>query len=318
MDAALALDGLHDDRRGLGADGLLQCTEVVAVDERDARDERLERGPLRGLPGDGKRAEGAAVERALERHEAALAGRLARVLERRLVRLGPRVAEEGGRAAEPVGEPRRERLHRLGPVEVRDVPERVELRVRGRERCGVEVAEADDGDACDQVEVARAVVGGDPAPLAAHERDVGARVRRQHGRARQRAAHATTAVWPISAWTPSRAAVTAARSFGWIPPWSVPPSSSSSASSAAMRETTAPASSRPGTSVRKRMRSAPRPIASAEAASSALTFSGPAASGATTGTRPASSAASTAAGADGTGSPTSPRPGARVASRPIS
>ena len=48
--------------------------------------------------------------------------------------------------------------------------------------------------------------------------------------------------------------------------------------------------STPGTSVTKRIRSAPRPTASAAAASSALTFSGPAASGATTGIRPAASA----------------------------
>ena len=38
------------------------------------------------------------------------------------------------------------------------MPERVELGVGGRERRGVEVAEPDDGDARDQVEVARAVV----------------------------------------------------------------------------------------------------------------------------------------------------------------
>ena len=42
---------------------------VVRRDEADARDERLEAAPLRGLAGDRERAERAAVERALERDE---------------------------------------------------------------------------------------------------------------------------------------------------------------------------------------------------------------------------------------------------------
>ena len=45
-------------------------------------------------------------------------------------------------------------LHRLGRVEVRRVPEQVELRVRGRERRRMAVAERDDGDPAEQVEVA--------------------------------------------------------------------------------------------------------------------------------------------------------------------
>ena len=54
------------------------------------------------------------------------------------------------------------------------------------------------------------------------------------------------------------------------------------------------------------MRFAPRPTASAVAASSALTLSGPRASGVTTGTLPRSSAATTSAGHDGTGSADEP------------
>ena len=57
----------------------------------------------------------------------------------------------------------------------------------------------------------------------------------------------------------------------------------------------------PGTSVWKTIRSAPRPTASAAAASSAFTFSGPSAIGATTGTSPASSASRIAWGRLGTG-----------------
>ena len=53
----------------------------------------------------------------------------------------------------------------------------------------------------------------------------------------------------------------------------------------------------PATSVRKTSRFAPRPSASAAEASSAFTFSGPTASGATTGTLPSASAASSFFGA---------------------
>ena len=111
------------------------------------------------------------------------AGRLARPLERGLDRLCARVAEERLRAAEAVGELRGELLHRLGPVEVRDVPEPVELRVRGRERRGVAVSEPDDGDAGEQVEVALAVGVDEPRAVARGERDVEPRVGRQHLRA---------------------------------------------------------------------------------------------------------------------------------------
>ena len=74
-----------------------------------------------------------AVERALERHDAVLPGRLARVLDRGLDRLRPRVAEERlrARAAEPVGEPAGELCGRQRAEEVRGVPDSVELLVRG-------------------------------------------------------------------------------------------------------------------------------------------------------------------------------------------
>ena len=70
--------------------------------------QRPERGALRGLAGRRQRAGGAPVERVLERDDPRLAGRLAGVLDRRLVRLGARVAEERLRAAEAPGELRGE------------------------------------------------------------------------------------------------------------------------------------------------------------------------------------------------------------------
>ena len=163
-----------------GPDG---AGERLGRREADARDERLERRPLRRLAGDRERAHRAPVERAFERDELGLPGRLARPLDRRLDRLGARVAEERVRAAEPVGEQPGELLHRLGRVEVRDVPEPLELLLRGLERRRVAVAEADDGDPGDEVEVALAVVGDQPAALAVDERDREAGVGREQRRA---------------------------------------------------------------------------------------------------------------------------------------
>ena len=77
------------------------------------------------------------------------------------------------------------------------MPEPVELRVRSGERRGVAVAETDDRDAGEEVEVAVAVVVDEPRAVAVDERDVEPRVRREElGGVDVR--HATTAVAPIA------------------------------------------------------------------------------------------------------------------------
>ena len=106
------------------------------------------------------------------------------------------------------------------------------------------VAEPDDRDPGGEVEVAPAVVVDEPGAVALDERDVGARVGRQHGSVEDGVLTASTAVSPISARTPSRAARTAARSFGTIPPSNSPSSSSRSASSAPIDGTTPPSRAR--------------------------------------------------------------------------
>src|SRR5439155_10314530 len=136
-----------------------------------------------------------------------------RVLEPCLDRLRAGVAEERLRASETTVEPRCEREHRLRPVEVRRVPELLELRLRRLERSRVTVAEPDDGDAGQQVQVPAPVLVADPRTPAADDRDVLARVRRQDRR-HDVDVHATTAVRPISASTPTRPTLTAARSVG--------------------------------------------------------------------------------------------------------
>src|SRR5262249_32841811 len=237
--------------------------------------ERAEGLALGRLPGRRQRAHRSPVERAVERDDAGPAGRLAGVFERRLDRLGAGVAEERLRAAEALRKALRERGHRLSPVEVRRVPGGVELLAGGGEGRGVAVAEPDDSDPRDEVEVALPGVGDEPRALAGDEGDILPGVGRED-RSAQRGGHARTAVSPISAFTPSLAAVTAARSLGTIPPSSSPASRRSSAVPAAIDGTTEPSSSRPGTSVTKRIFSAPSPLASAHAASSPFTFSGPA------------------------------------------
>jgi hypothetical protein len=67
-----------------------------------------------------------------------------------------------------------------------------------RERRRMQVAEPDDGDPGEEVEVPLSVGVGHPRAVARHERDVVPRVRRHH-RARRERRHATTAVAPISA-----------------------------------------------------------------------------------------------------------------------
>src|SRR5205085_8897735 len=181
------------------------------------------------------------VEGALERDDSGPSGCLARVLERGLDGLRAGVAEERLRPAEALREPARELGHRLRPVEVRDVPESFELGLRGGEGCRMAVPEPDDRDPGDEVEIARSVLAVEPGALAARQRDAVARIGREDGCFQDRT-HVTTAVSPISARTPSRAAVTAARSFGTIPPSSSPPSRSRSASPTWIACTTASSS----------------------------------------------------------------------------
>ena len=119
------------------------------------------------------------MEGALERGYGVPASRLARVFESCLHRLGAGVAEEGLRPAEPRGKPVRKVGHGLGPVEVGDVPEPVELTVRRRDDVGVPVPEADDRDAAGKVEVRRAVVCREARAVAFHEGDAEARVGRE-------------------------------------------------------------------------------------------------------------------------------------------
>src|SRR4029079_15027142 len=184
--AALAEHGLEEDCREPAArrDGCLKRLDVIRPREGEPGDERPEALPLPGLAGGGEGAVGSAVEPSLERHDPRALRRLACDLERRLVRRGARVAEERLPATETLREEPCKPKHRLRPVEVRRVPEPVELRVRRLRDGGMTVSEPDDRDPGAEVEIRAALVVPDAAPLAADDGQVGARVGRQHGGAR--------------------------------------------------------------------------------------------------------------------------------------
>src|SRR5919106_1360906 len=322
--ASLAEDRLEQDQAHVVVHCRLKRVDVVRSHEAHSRNAGLERGALAQLTRRGERAERPPVEAPLERDDTVSSRRLPCVLERRLDRLGARVAEEGLGAAEALREPGRKGLRGLRAVEVGRMPEPVELLAGGRQRSGVAMAERHDRDPATEVEVLAAGGIPEPATLAADEDHVRARIRRQEPleaafyETVTWGVHASTSVAPISAWTPRRAARTAASSFGTMPPSNAPAASSRSACTASMRSASAPSTKTPGTSVTKTTRSASSPTASAVAASSALTFSGPTAMGATTGMRPAASAASIAGGRHGRGSPTKPSSGSTSACSPIS
>ena len=118
------------------------------------------------------------------------------------------------------------------------MPEPVELRLRRGERRGVAMAETDDRDAGEEVEVALPFGVDEPRAVAVGEGDVVPRIRRKHlVRARDLACHATTAVCPIVAVMPLAAASAAARSLGMIPPSKAPSASMRRASPTAIAST---------------------------------------------------------------------------------
>ena len=234
VDAALALDRLDEDAADLAVGtGGRERLGVVQPREAHVRHERPEPRLLRRLAGDRQRAERAAVERVLEGDDARLAARLARVLQPRLDRLRTGVAEERLRAAEPRGEPLGELEHRLGPVEVRGVPEAVELGVRRRER-------PPGGSGRARRRRSRPGSRGSGLPSASSSQAPSPRVkvtscRAYVGRILRRRRRPSRRSPPSRRSRRACRAVrprTAAWSLGTIPPWNAPRSSSRSASSA--------------------------------------------------------------------------------------
>ena len=104
------------------------------------------------------------MEAALERDDPGRPVALRAIFSAASFASAPELQKKALRALEPLSEERCEPEHRLRPVEVRGVPEPVELRLRGRQWPRRTMAETDDGDPGDEVEVRAPRVVPDRAP----------------------------------------------------------------------------------------------------------------------------------------------------------
>ncbi len=175
MHAALALHGLQEKRGNAFVQRLIERRNVVERHEREACRQRLEALVVGGVGGRRERAQRASVERALAgENRAALAfaaaiGRLARELDRRLVRFGARVTEEGSMHARARDQLARQRLCRLVMVQIARVRQRTRLlRNRGGDR-RVRVPQNAYGEAADAIEIAAAPIVDQLAALARND-----------------------------------------------------------------------------------------------------------------------------------------------------
>ncbi|AFU00665.1 ion transporter [Nocardia brasiliensis ATCC 700358] len=177
--AALPHHRLEEHRGGVVVDRGLERGGVTVGHVHHARGHRLERRALGRLPGERERAHGAAVERLLAGDDLGPAGQ-PRDLERRLVRLGPRIAEErasgmpvvGGAVAEMREQPFRQFDDRLVRIDIRDMAERAQLLGdRGEDR-RMGVAETVDRDAAEEIDIAVTVRVVDHRTRATHQRQL--------------------------------------------------------------------------------------------------------------------------------------------------
>src|SRR6266566_5670568 len=118
VDAALTLDRLEDDRRGLMIDGFLQSLDVVEWDMLESGDERLERFTEILPPGRAECSHRASMEAAHRRDDLLPACRGTRKLDGGLDGLGARAAQE-----DPTEVPRRNREELLDEGRLRGRPE---------------------------------------------------------------------------------------------------------------------------------------------------------------------------------------------------
>ena len=201
-DAGLAEHRLEHDRRGPVGDRGVERGGVAVRDEGDRAGQRAERRALGRLPGDGERAEGAAVEGAVAGDPAAARAQPPGDLEPGLVGLRAGVGEQHALVAGELLQPLGEQHDRLADGEVADVAERAELAVDGLADGRVGVAEHVDGDAGVQVDVRPAVDVLDDRALAADQRDDRRAVVAHQGGVPAglpllRAGHAGTTIVPI-------------------------------------------------------------------------------------------------------------------------
>ena len=179
--AALPEHGLDQHERDVAArrERGLERLDVVRLREGDAGDAAARSLPTSPAARRRERPERAPVKAAVERDDAGAAGCLAGDLDRRLVRLRTGVAEERLRSGASPTTGRRAAASARA-VQVRCVPQPLELGLCGRQQRRMAVAEPDDRDPGDEIEVCASRVVPHAAAVAAHDRDVGPRIGGKH------------------------------------------------------------------------------------------------------------------------------------------
>src|SRR5436309_2271317 len=236
VDAALPLDRLEDHRRGVAVDRLPERVGVVVRDVDEPGDEGLERLPEVPPPRRAERAHRAAVEPAHRGDDLRPARGRAGELQRRLDRLGPRVAQEHppqvpGRDGEEAPRERGLRVRAKRGADVDQLPRLGGDRLDDR---GVAVSQVPDAEGCAAVHVLFPLLVPQGRAKSPHERRGPPRGARELDRPRVHRAQAITVPIPSSArstgsgcWedaittrrTPPSSASCAAISFFFILPY---------------------------------------------------------------------------------------------------
>src|SRR5436309_2687433 len=236
VDAALPLDRLEDHRRGVAVDRLPERVDVVVRDVDEPGDEGLERLPEVPPPRRAERAHRAAVEPAHRGDDLRPARGRAGELQRRLDRLGPRVAQEHPPQVPGCDgeEAPRERGLRVRAKRGADVDQLPRLGGDRLDASGVAVSQVPDAEVCAAVHVLGPSVVPQGRAKSPHERRGPPRGARELDRPRVHRAQAITVPIPSSArstgsgcWedaittrrTPPSSASCAAISFFFILPY---------------------------------------------------------------------------------------------------
>ena len=176
--AALALHRLDQDARGVRPDRLFHRFEIAVRHLVKTVQRRAKALEIFGGAGRGERAQGTAVERALEGDEPIALGMAlgeliaAHDLDHAFHRFRAGIAEEHEVGKALLAEPRGKLLAVRALEQVRHVPEFCRLFLQRLDQMRMAVPQRIDRDARGKVEIALAIGRGEPAALAAFEAEI--------------------------------------------------------------------------------------------------------------------------------------------------
>ena len=165
MHAALALQGLDDQSRGLRPDHGVQRVQVIHRDMVEAFHLGAEAFQILVVAGGIDRAIGAAMKGAREADDMEAFGMAvdelvaAGGLDRQFHRLGARIGEEYRVGKGGLGQPARQAFLARHPIQVGDMPQLARLLGQGRIQAWVGMAESCDSNAGAQVQISLPVLG---------------------------------------------------------------------------------------------------------------------------------------------------------------